>query len=60
MKKRNQMVKLRSKSGKKVGGLPATLDVKVVQHDSKAGYLAEITASGDWKWFDPSIWEEVK
>ena len=60
MKKRDQLVRLTSKSGKKVGDLPHTIDVKVVQHDSQAGYLAEIPASGDWKWFDPKIWKEVK
>ena len=60
MKKRDQMVRLTSKSGKKVGGLPATIDVKVVQYDSIAGYLAEIPSSGDWKWFDPSVWKDVK
>ena len=62
MKKRNRMVKLRSKSGKRVGDLPPTLEVKVIQHDSIAGYYAEIPfmQGKPWRFFDPADWEEVK
>ena len=56
------MVKLRSKSGKRVGDLPPTLEVKVIQHDSIAGYYAEIPfmQGKPWRFFDPADWEEVK
>ena len=62
MKKRGQMVKLKSKSGKRVGGLPHKLEVKVIQHDSIAGYYAEIPfmKGKPWRFFDPADWEEVK
>ena len=62
MKKRNQMVKLKTKSGKRVGGLPPTLEVKVIQHDSIAGYYAEIPfmKGKPWRFFDPLIWEDDK
>lgn len=52
MKKRDQIVKLQHKTGE-------TVSAKVVQNDSKAGYLAELP-NGDWKWFPPDEWEEVK
>ena len=62
IKKRGQKVRLKSKSGKKVGDLPPALEVVVIQHDSIAGYYAEIPflKGKPWKFFDPAIWEEVK
>tara|TARA_R100001132_G_C3194759_1_gene44979 strand:+ start:78 stop:278 length:201 start_codon:yes stop_codon:yes gene_type:complete len=52
MKKRDQIVKLQHKTGE-------TVTAKVVQNDSKAGYLAELP-NGDWMWFPPDEWKEVK
>ena len=53
MKKRDQIVKLQyHKTGK-------TVTAKVVQNDTKAGYLAELP-NGEWKWFPPEKWREVK
>ena len=60
MIKRGQKVKLKSKSGKRIGALPSVLEVTVIQSDSVAGYFAEVPTSKEWRWFDPSIWEEVK
>ena len=61
MKKRGQKVKLKSKSGKRVGDLPPRLEVTVIQHDSIAGYFAEVPIKGTpWMFFDPSLWEEDK
>ena len=55
-KKRGQTVRLKathkSLSGKEV-------KAEVVMHDSMNGYLA-ILPDGEWKWFRPKDWEEIK
>jgi|TARA_R100000049_G_C1946542_1_gene91915 hypothetical protein len=55
-KKRGQTVRLKathkSLSGKEV-------KAEVVMHDSMGGYLA-ILPDGEWKWFRPNDWEEIK
>ena len=52
-KKRGQMIRLQAiKNGK-------VLKAKVVMHDSMNGYLAELP-DGEWKWFRPTDWEEIK
>ena len=55
-KKRGQTVRLKathkSLSGKEVRA-------EVVMHDSMNGYLA-ILPDGEWKWFSPNDWEEIK
>ena len=42
MIKRGQKVRLKSKSGKRIGDLPSVLEVTVIQSDSVAGYFAEV------------------
>ena len=52
-KKRNEIVRLKSTSNGKV------VTAKVVMHDSMNGYLA-ILPDGEWKWFRPNDWEEIR
>ena len=53
MKKRGQKVRLKNPHSGEV------VVVKVTLADSIQGYLAELP-DGEWKWFRPTDWEEIK
>ena len=55
-KKRGQTVRLKA-THKSLSGKEAKAEV--IMHDSMNGYLAELP-DGEWKWFRPIDWEEIK
>jgi hypothetical protein len=58
MKRKSQVVKLRSKSGKRVGEYPPIIEVLVNFQDKDSGYFGEY--ANKIKYFDAKVWEEIK